>query len=68
MKWKRPLALAGVVCIAALYLIALISAFSRRPDASSWLMAAIFSTVAVPVFIYAAQMVVKLLKGDSHHR
>ncbi len=33
MKWKRFLAMAGVVLILSMYLIAIISAFSHNPEA-----------------------------------
>ena len=42
MKWKRPLAMAGVIFILAMYVIAIVSAFSKSPSANNWLMAAIF--------------------------
>lgn len=62
MRWKRPLALAGVIFILAMYLIAIVSAFSKNPASKSWLMAAIVSTVIIPVILYAAQLVYKLLE------
>lgn len=65
MKWKRPLAMAGVIFIAAMYIVAIAAAFSKSPSASSWLMAAIFSTVIVPVILYALQMVYRLLKPNE---
>lgn len=65
MKWKRPLAMSGVILIAAMYIVAIAAAFSKSPSASSWLMAAIFSTVIVPVILYALQMVYRLLKPNE---
>ena len=65
MKWKRPLAMAGVILILAMYLIAVIAAFSRNPASKSWLMAAVFSTVIVPVILYAIELVYKLLKPGN---
>lgn len=68
MKWKRPLAIAGLIFILAIYAVAIISAFSHSPNSRNWLMAAIFSSVVVPVFIYAAQLVYRVLSpkdGDD---
>lgn len=65
MKWKRALAVVGLVLICSLYLIALVSAFSHSAESKKWLMAAIYSTVVVPAFIYAAQLVVRVIKPDD---
>lgn len=64
MKWKRPLAVIGIIFLLSIYIIAIISAFSHHPEAKNWLMAAIFSTVIVPVLIYAIQLVYRVLKPD----
>lgn len=55
----------GVILIVSMYIIALFSAFSHHPDSNNWLMAAIFSTVAVPVFLYVVQLVARVLKPDE---
>lgn len=55
----------GVILIVSMYIIALFSAFSHHPDSKNWLMAAIFSTVAVPVFLYVVQLVARVLKPDE---
>ena len=68
MKWKRPLAMAGVIFILAMYVIAIVSAFSKSPSANNWLMAAIFSTVVIPVILYAFQLVYRLLKPEEKDR
>lgn len=65
MKWKRPAALLGVILILCMYAAALISALSHNPNSTSWLMAAIFSTVVIPVIIYAMQLAARLMKGDE---
>ncbi|WP_394526380.1 hypothetical protein [Lacrimispora sp. JR3] len=65
MKWKRPLAMIGIIFILSMYIIAIVSAFSRHPDSKNWLMAAIFSTVIVPCIIYASQLVYRVLKPDT---
>lgn len=68
MKWKRPLAIIGLVLILSIYAAALIAAFSRNPNAKNWLMAAIFSSVIVPVIIYAAQLAYKVLKPEDKNK
>jgi hypothetical protein len=65
MKWKRALAVAGLVVICSLYLIALVSAFSHSAQSKQWLMASIYSTVVIPVFIYAAQLVARVIRPDD---
>lgn len=65
MRWKRTLAVIGLILICSMYLIALISAFSHNADSNKWLMAAIVSTVIVPVFLYAAQLVARVIKPDN---
>ncbi len=65
MKWKRFLAMAGVVLILSMYVIAIISAFSHNPEAKNWLMAAIFSSVVIPVFLYTAQLVARVIRQDK---
>lgn len=66
MRWKRLLALAGVILILSMYVIALISAFSNSPDSKLWLMAAVISTVIIPAILYAASLVIKLLRHDEN--
>ncbi|HCD44810.1 MAG TPA: hypothetical protein DEQ64_13985 [Lachnoclostridium sp.] len=65
MKWKRFLAMAGVVLILSMYIIAIISAFSHNPEAKNWLMAAIFSSVVIPIFLYAAQLVARVIRQNK---
>ncbi|ADL04179.1 hypothetical protein [Lacrimispora saccharolytica] len=65
MKWKRLLALAGLFIILAMYVIALISAFSHSPESKNWLMAAIISSAVIPVLLYAAQLVARVLKTSK---
>ena len=68
MKWKRPLAMIGVILIISMYIIALFAAFSHHPDSKNWLVAAIFSTVAVPVFLYVVQLVARVLKPEERDK
>jgi uncharacterized membrane protein len=65
VRWKRLLAMAGVVLILSMYIIAIISAFSHNPEAKNWLMAAIFSSVVIPIFLYAAQLVARVIRQNK---
>lgn len=62
-KVQRILALAGVVLIVLMYAATLFFALSDSSNATEWLMASVFCTIAVPVVIYAYMLVYKYLKG-----
>ncbi len=61
-KVKRIVALIGAGLLVALYLLTLIFALLDIPNWFAWFQASIFCTVAVPVLIYAMQLIYKLLK------
>ena len=63
MKWKRPLAMAGVIFILAMYVIAIVSAFSKSPSANNWLMAAIFLSL-----IHIYQLAEAALRAHSENQ
>ena len=60
-KARRVLAVIGLILIGVMYALTIIFALMKHPDSKNWLMAAIFCTIAVPVIIYAMQMVARLL-------
>lgn len=60
-KARRILAIIGLILIAAMYALTIIFALMDSPESKNWLMAAIFCTIAVPVIIYAMQLVAKVL-------
>ena len=62
MKAKRILAIVGIVILLGLYISTLVFALLKSPAAETLLAASIYCTVAVPVFLYAFQLVVKCLK------
>lgn len=64
-KTKRVLALIGVVLLAGLYILTLVSAFLTTPATGGLFMASIFSTVAVPVLLYAYMLVYRILKRHN---
>lgn len=61
-KVQRMLAIIGVILILAMYGATLVFALSDNPNATGWMMASVFCTIAVPVVIYAYMMIYKNLK------
>jgi NADH:ubiquinone oxidoreductase subunit 6 (subunit J) len=61
-KMKRILALIGAVLLLSLYLMTLIGALTASENQGALLKASIYSTVVVPVFLYAYMLVYRLLK------
>lgn len=59
MKHRRFLARLALICIALLLCAVLILAFCDLPGAQSWLMAALFCLIVIPVVIYAFLMFTK---------
>lgn len=62
MKYKRPLAIAGVVVILLLYVSTIVFALIDSPLAQSLLMASLFCTVVVPAVLYGYYVIVKYMK------
>lgn len=62
MKLQRILAIVGIIILVGLYASTLIFALLDSPNAQSLLTASIYSTVAIPIFLYAFQLVIKFLK------
>ena len=60
-RMKQILALSGIIIIIALYAVTLVLSFSRAPGADRWLMASLYATFAVPLFIYIVLWLHKLL-------
>ena len=64
-KAKRVLAIIGVILLVSMYGLTLISAFIDSPYSLSLFKASVFSTIAVPVLIYAIMLVYRLLKSKQ---
>ncbi len=62
---KRIMAIAGLLIIAALYVITFVLSFMRMPGSERWLMAALASTVAVPALIWIYLWIYRLLNKDQ---
>ena len=63
MKLRRILALSGIILLLALYGSTMVFALMDSPLAKGLLMGAVFSTVAVPVLLYAILLVARNVRG-----
>lgn len=64
-KLKRIFALLGVILLLALYGSTLVFALMQNPNAGGMLMASIYCTIIVPVFLYAVLLVAKVIKDKK---
>lgn len=59
-KLKQIIALIGAILLAGMYVLTFILSLSSSPNAGNMLMASIYCTVIVPVFLYACILVYRL--------
>jgi hypothetical protein len=65
-KVKRIAAMIGVILIASMYVISFVSALFASEYSNGLFLASIFSTVAIPIMIYAFITVYKIVhKNDK---
>ena len=66
-KLKRIVCIVGVIALVSLYLITLFSAIFYKKGLHNLFMASAYSTVVIPVFLYAMMLVAKVLvpKNDE---
>lgn len=65
-KVKRIAAMIGVILIASMYVISFVSALFASKYSNGLFLASIFSTVAIPIMIYAFITVYKIVhKNDK---
>lgn len=64
-KLKRILALLGVILLLAMYASTLVFALMDHPNAGGMLMGSIYSTIVIPVFLYAILLAAKVLGKNS---
>lgn len=62
-KVKRILAIIGIIILVGLYVSTLIFAAIGSEDAMDWFRASVYSTVVLPVLIWAYGFVYRLLKN-----
>lgn len=65
-KVKQIAAIIGIALIAAMYLVTLISACFITKYTNALFLASLFSTFAVPVFIYAFMLIYKLVHKNNN--
>ncbi len=66
MKKLRQIAcIAGAVILAGIYILTLIFSLTDSSQAKSWLSASLYSTVAVPIILYAFLLITKQLRGQD---
>lgn len=63
-KLKRILALLAVVFLVSLYVTTLIASFIDLPQQPNMLKACIYSTVVIPIFLWAYALVYRVLKNN----
>lgn len=63
-KLKRTLALLLVIFLLSLYLLSFLGALTASPYSHGLFMASIYSTVVVPVLLYAYMLIYRVLKKD----
>ncbi len=61
-KLQRILAFTGAILLIGLYLLTLVSALLATPYSAGLFKACLFSTVFVPILIYAILLIYKILK------
>lgn len=64
-KVKRIAAMIGVILIASMYVISFVSALFASKYSNGLFLASIFSTVAIPIMIYAFITVYKIVHKDD---
>ena len=62
MTPRRAAALLALLLIPGMYLVTLVLALMDHPLTGSFLMASLFCSIVVPVFLYAFLLVIRYLK------
>lgn len=65
-KAKKIAAIIGIVLIVTMYVFTLLSAFLIKQYTNALFTASLFSTFAVPVFIYACMLIYKLVNKKDN--
>lgn len=64
-KGKRILALAGVVLLAGLYLVTLVSAIFTTPATKDFFRISLLATIIIPLVIYVYMLVYRLVSKNK---
>lgn len=65
MNKKSIFAIIGIILLVAMYIVTLICAIIKTPFAKSMLMASLYCTIVIPVFIYGVMLVTKYIKNRN---
>lgn len=66
-KSKRIIALIGVAFLILLYIVTFIAAIFSSPSFKGLFVACLYSTIIVPILLYAFLMIGKILKKDKEN-
>jgi uncharacterized BrkB/YihY/UPF0761 family membrane protein len=67
-KMKRILALIGVILLLSMYALTLVGALIASPHSAALFQASIYSTIVVPIMLYAYMLIYRVLKKDSQDK
>lgn len=59
-KVKRVLAIIGIILIAGMYIMSLVSALAKWENSQAYFFASLAATIVVPVFIYLIELFYKM--------
>lgn len=60
--FKKLICFAGIIVLLGIYILTAVFAITDQTAMKSWLSASLFSTFAVPLFLYAFLLVLKTLE------
>ena len=66
-NFKKIVCILGVVILVGIYILALISAIFNKEGSNGLFMAAIYSTVVIPAFMYAILLLHKVLSKRNNN-
>lgn len=64
-KFRRVLAMLGVILLVFLYVMTLVSAILSTEQSSDWFIASLSATIIVPVVLYACTMFINIQKQNE---
>jgi len=67
-KMKRIVALIGVILLLSLYALTIVGALTASPNSAALFQASIYSTIVVPIMLYAYILVYRVVKKDSQDK
>lgn len=65
---RRTAALLGVVLLVGMYVLTLIAGILAKPEAGALFRACIYCSVTVPCFLYALELIYRVLRRGSRQK